>query len=91
MVALARFVGNVMGHTMEVADFDRKMPWGYSLHVRIFLDIDHPLLHGLRITFTGNESPMVTVFRYERLFELCYTCGVIHHTELNYNTPRVAA
>ncbi|GKV12419.1 hypothetical protein SLEP1_g23560 [Rubroshorea leprosula] len=54
--------------------------WGVEyIRIRVFIDSRKPLRRGM--TMTANEGPFWVDFRYERLPNFCYYCGMLDHVE----------
>lgn len=90
-IPFARFVENVVGRMLDVGGAKNKVHWGRWLRVRVQIELDRPLLRGLKIKFTDGRESMVVIFRYERLSDFCYTCGMLSHIEDNCHERRIAA
>ena len=52
---------------------------GTCLRVRVHLDVNKRLVRGKKITVEGGEGKWVN-FKYERLPNFCYRCGLLNHT-----------
>uniref|UniRef100_A0A803QDE9 CCHC-type domain-containing protein n=1 Tax=Cannabis sativa TaxID=3483 RepID=A0A803QDE9_CANSA len=53
--------------------------WGPFLRIRVGIDVSKPLLHGQTVTFPWMDDELWLDYRYERLLDFCYECGIIGH------------
>ena len=53
--------------------------WGKCLHVRVKIDVTKRLVRGKKISSEGGEPKWVN-FRYERLPNFFYRCGLLSHS-----------
>lgn len=74
----AQALGNKMGEFMEW-DASETGNCGMFLRLRTRLDLTKPLRRG-SMTLSGNGKPSKVFFKYERLQEYCYLCGLLGHT-----------
>lgn len=74
----AKAIGNKMGEFMEW-DGSEKGSHGRFLCLRTRLDLTKPLRRG-SMTITDNGVPNKVFFKYERLQDYCYICGMLGHT-----------
>lgn len=61
----------------EVIELDDGIGWGPYLKVKVWMNISNPILKGKLINFAGTQKWLT--FRYERLPNFCFKCGVIKH------------
>ena len=59
---------------------EKGVKWGKFLRVRICFDATKKLVRGERVSIEGGESRWV-FFKYERLPNFCYRCGMLDHEE----------
>ncbi|KAK9996581.1 hypothetical protein SO802_021267 [Lithocarpus litseifolius] len=71
-------IGSSLGSVLDVDVPDSGVQWGKCLRVRVRIDVTRRLVCGRRITIEGGESKWV-YFKYERLPNFCYRCGVLNH------------
>ncbi|XVE52439.1 hypothetical protein DITRI_Ditri02bG0122400 [Diplodiscus trichospermus] len=60
------------------------MAWGKYLRVRVLINITKPLKRGQRVVVEGGKK-IRTTFKYERLPDFCYVCGMPDHQEQECN------
>uniref|UniRef100_A0A803QQ09 CCHC-type domain-containing protein n=1 Tax=Cannabis sativa TaxID=3483 RepID=A0A803QQ09_CANSA len=53
--------------------------WGPFLRIRVGIDVYKPLLRGQMVTFPWITDDLWLDFRYERLPDFCYECGIKGH------------
>jgi hypothetical protein len=70
-------IGSSVGLVEEIDIFDDEVGWGEYLRICVLLDLQKPLARGRKLHFQ-NKSTWVA-FKYEKLPEFCFTCGVIKH------------
>ncbi|PON94286.1 Zinc knuckle CX2CX4HX4C [Trema orientale] len=76
---VGQMLGNRIGKTEWVEKDESGRCLGTFLRVHVTLDIDRPLLQGLKIRL-GSHAPATWVdFQYEKLLEFCFSCGCIGH------------
>ncbi|GKV03842.1 hypothetical protein SLEP1_g16084 [Rubroshorea leprosula] len=77
--ATGRRIGGSLGRLVDV-DTGDGIGWGVEyIRIRVFIDSRKPLRRGM--TMTENEGPFWVDFRYERLPNFCYCCGMLDHVE----------
>ena len=57
---------------------------GGFIQVRVMVDISQPLYRGRMVTLDDNRELYVS-FKYERLPNLCYWCGLLIHNDRDYD------
>ena len=57
---------------------DSGVQWSRCLCVRVRIDVTRRLVRGRKITIEGGETKWVN-FKYERLPNFCYRCGLLNH------------
>ena len=67
-----------LGEVLEVDVDDTRVQWGKCLWVRISLDVSRKLIRGKRI-HGEEEVDWWVLFKYERLPNFCYRCGLLEH------------
>ncbi|XP_030949448.1 uncharacterized protein LOC115973328 [Quercus lobata] len=72
-------IGAKLGEVLEIDVQESGVHWGTCLRVKVHLDVTKRLLRGKKITMEGGESRWVN-FKYERLPNFCYQCGLLNHT-----------
>ena len=71
-------IGASLGEVLEVDVADSGVQWGICLRVRVSLDVSRKLIRGKRILGEEGEDWWVR-FKYERLPNFCYRCGLLEH------------
>ena len=71
-------IGASLGEVLEVDVTDSGIQWGKCLRVRVSLDVSRKLIRGKRILGEEGEDWWVR-FKYERLPNFCYRCGLLEH------------
>lgn len=72
-------VGKMISDIVEVDVDDNGIGWGPYYRVRVQLDIIKPLLRGSLVNIEGNKTWLT--FKYERLPNFYFKCGIIKHRE----------
>lgn len=73
-------IGAKIGMVLDIDVHEKGVQWGKFLTVRIRFDATKKLVKGKRVTIEGRESRWV-FFKYERLPNFCYQCGMLDHGE----------
>jgi hypothetical protein len=73
-------IGSTIGKVEDVEVNVRDAAWREYLRVRIIIDLSKPLDMGRKINIK-NKSTWVA-FKYEKLPNFCYLCGVVRHENL---------
>ena len=76
-------IGSSLGEVMEVDVPDSGVIWGKRLRVRVRIDVTNRLIWGTKISSEGGEARWVQ-FKYERLPNFCYRCGLLSHALKDY-------
>ena len=76
-------IGSSLGEIMEVDVPDSGVIWGKRLRVRVQIDVTNRLIWGKKISIEGGEARWVQ-FKYERLPNFCYRCGLLSHALKDY-------
>ena len=71
-------IGSSLGSVLQVDVPDSGVQWGRCLRVRVHIDVTRRLVRGRKITIEGGKSKWVN-FKYERLPNFCYRCGLLNH------------
>lgn len=71
-------IGSKLEAVLEVDVADSGVQWGKYLRVRVKIDCSKKLVRGKKVTIEGGESRWVQ-FKYERLPNFCYRCGLLNH------------
>ncbi|KAF4400882.1 hypothetical protein G4B88_004425 [Cannabis sativa] len=77
--SLARVIGNLIGDFLEVHDDSLNEGWGPFLRIRVGIDVSKPLLRGQMVTLPWLQDELWIEYRYERMLDFCYSCGIIGH------------
>uniref|UniRef100_A0A803PVI8 CCHC-type domain-containing protein n=1 Tax=Cannabis sativa TaxID=3483 RepID=A0A803PVI8_CANSA len=77
--SLAKILGNMIGTFLEVHEDSLNEGWGPFLRMRVEIDVSKPLLRGQFVTFPWMADELWLDYRYERLPDFCYECGIIGH------------
>lgn len=80
MIILRESLGDV-----EKVVGNNKLAWGSTLRVRVYLNVNKPIRRAYKVMADGGRSASIW-FRYEKLLDFYYTCGVLNNQELNYPT-----
>lgn len=78
--SIGSFIGTYV--KSDPASFDG--PWKSFVRVRVTLNIHKPLKRRMKIKREGGNSSWVN-FKYERIGNFCFVCGIIRHTERECN------
>jgi hypothetical protein len=73
-------IGKTVGVVEQAEAIDEGRSKGNYMRIRVTLDIQQPLCRGRKIGVGGNKDHWVS-FKYERLTNFCYWCGLITHGE----------
>uniref|UniRef100_A0A803PQT0 Reverse transcriptase domain-containing protein n=1 Tax=Cannabis sativa TaxID=3483 RepID=A0A803PQT0_CANSA len=77
--AIAVWAGNIFGSFLEVDEESLNEGWGPFLCFQAMIDVSNPLLRGKMARIRDSRDELWIEFRYERLPEFCFECGVIGH------------
>lgn len=77
---VAAAIGSTLGIFIKAHKKNFEGPWRSFMRIRVQLDITKPLRRRLKMKKAGGE-PFWVDFKYERLANFCFLCGVIGHTE----------
>ena len=73
-------IGLKLRKVLEVDAVEKGVQWGKFLRVRICIDATRKLIKGKKVSIEGGESRWI-FFKYERLPNFCYRCGMLDHGE----------
>lgn len=73
-------LGDFIGRFIEYDSKNNSSIWREFMRIRVRLDVRHPLKRKKKIVQKNGMEVMVS-FKYERLGEFCFTCGLLTHTE----------
>ena len=76
-------IGASLGEVLEVDVADTRVQWGKCLRVHVSLDVSRKLIRGKRIHGEKGVDWWV-LFKYERLPNFCYHCGLLEHDLKDY-------
>uniref|UniRef100_A0A803Q9W4 Reverse transcriptase domain-containing protein n=1 Tax=Cannabis sativa TaxID=3483 RepID=A0A803Q9W4_CANSA len=78
---LAKVIGNLLGTYIDVHEdsLNEGLGWGPFLRIRIGIDVSQPILRGQTVTFPWMSDELWLDYRYERLPDFFYECGIIGH------------
>uniref|UniRef100_A0A2N9ICC4 CCHC-type domain-containing protein n=1 Tax=Fagus sylvatica TaxID=28930 RepID=A0A2N9ICC4_FAGSY len=92
---VASILGSFLGQIIHVSDGGDSAAGGQAMRIRVRVDITKQLCRGRRAQLEKNKEIWIS-FKYERLPNFCYWCGLLTHTEKdcpcwlrNQNTLRV--
>lgn len=77
---VATVIGSSLGELMAVDHKNFDGTWKQFLRVRVLIDITKPLKRKMKMKKNGGECFWIE-FKYERLPNFCFLCGIIGHTE----------
>ena len=73
-------IGGKIGEVLEVDVPEKGVQWGKYLRVKVNLDKSRKLVRGKKVCIEGSSGRWV-FFKYERLPNFCYRCGMLDHGE----------
>ena len=71
-------IGSTLGEVMSVDVVDFGVQWRKYLLVRVKIDVTKKLVKGKKVKIEGGKQRWIS-FRYERLPNFCYRCGLLNH------------
>ncbi|XP_030970279.1 uncharacterized protein LOC115990603 [Quercus lobata] len=71
-------IGSKVGRVIDVDVPEKGVCWGKYLRVRVQFDTTKKLIRAKKVKIEDDE-PRLVFFRYERLPNFCYRCGIIGH------------
>ena len=72
-----------LGEVLDVDVAKSGVHWGKFLGVRVQIDVTKKIVRRKRIVIEGGEQRWIT-FKYERLPNFCYHCGLLIHGLKDY-------
>ena len=76
-------IGESAGEVQEVDTSEDQLAWRKWLRVRVNINVHKPLKRGKLISLEDRQK-VLAWFKYERLPNFYYLCGIIDHQELDY-------
>ena len=73
-------IGASLGQVLDVDVEDIGVQWGRCLRVRVEIGVTRKLIRGRKINIEKEEARWVQ-FKYERLPNFCYKCGLLEHDQ----------
>nr|POF18909.1 hypothetical protein CFP56_29731 [Quercus suber] len=73
-------IGGKLGEVLDVDVLENGVQWRRCLRVKVQLDVTKKLIRAKKVSIE-NDEPRWVFFRYERLLNFCYVCGLIGHSE----------
>lgn len=83
-LSVGQQLGDWLGEFTEYDENNNVGLWRTFMHIRVLLDVRKPLKKAKKVRPPGGEWHVVR-FRYERLGNFCFLCGMLGHTEQFYN------
>lgn len=77
---VGKLLGDFFGEFLEYDSKNNSSLWREFMRIRVRLDVRRPLKRKKQITKNNGMEIMVS-YKYERLGEFCFTCGMLTHTE----------
>ena len=69
-----------LGRIEQISDGDTNADGGQAMRIRIRLDVTKPLCRGRKARLEKGRETWIS-FKYERLSNFCYWCGLLSHSE----------
>ena len=76
---IAMEIGDSLGDVNKSVNVSN-MIGGNFMRIRVLIDITRPLCRGRIISLSNNDDRFIS-FKYERLLNICYWCGLVSHYE----------
>uniref|UniRef100_A0A2N9HDU2 Reverse transcriptase domain-containing protein n=1 Tax=Fagus sylvatica TaxID=28930 RepID=A0A2N9HDU2_FAGSY len=73
-------LGRSIGEVLTTTDSDEELGGGRVMRIRVKVNINKPLCRGRKIGLANGKDSWAA-FRYERLPNFCYWCGMLTHGE----------
>lgn len=83
-VNIGKQLGYYIGCFVEYDSSNNSTFWKNYMRVRVGIDVRVPLKRGKKIACQGKHGMRIN-FKYERLSNFCFVCGLLGHTEFLYN------
>lgn len=77
---IAKAIGSFLGDFIRIDKKNFDGTWKSFMRIRVLLDITKPLKRKMKIMKEGEDWIWID-FKYERLPNFCFLCGLIGHTE----------
>lgn len=77
---ILKSVGNFVGKYVKSDPANVEGTWKAYVRIRVTLDIQKPLKRRMKIKREGGTWSWIN-FKYERMGNFCFVCGIIGHTE----------
>ena len=77
---IAEALGRGIGEVMKTTETDEEMGGGRVMRIRVKVDITKPLCRGRKIGLANGKEGWAA-FKYERLPNFCFWCGLVTHGE----------
>lgn len=85
----ARQLGSLLGRVVEVDSGEEGLRGSTVLRARVEIDIRRPLSPGVRMEGKNGKNNWIE-FKYEKLPNFCYFCGLVDHTIRDCRRARAA-
>ncbi len=76
----ATILGSSLGKIAHVSEGGEAIGGGQAMRIRVSVDITKPLCRGRRAKLEKDKETWIS-FKYERLPNFCYWCGLLTHTD----------
>ncbi|KAM7462532.1 hypothetical protein LguiA_030653 [Lonicera macranthoides] len=77
---VAKHVGNYIGQFLEADANNFQGSWKSYMRIRVLMDVTKPIKRKMKIRRPGENGTWVN-FKYEKLPNFCFFCGLIGHAE----------
>ncbi|KAK6119800.1 hypothetical protein DH2020_046455 [Rehmannia glutinosa] len=84
---IGRIIGDGLGISLEVDSDSEGRCLGSFLRVRTLIDVSKPLRRGAPIRLGSDSNKIWLDFKYERVPDFCYVCGIIGHGHSECSLP----
>jgi hypothetical protein len=81
---IALSLGRSIGKVLKTSETDDEVGGRRIMRIRVLVDITKPLCRGRKIGLSKGGEGWVS-FKYERLPNFCYWCGLLTHGKKDYN------
>uniref|UniRef100_A0A2N9GCE4 RNase H type-1 domain-containing protein n=1 Tax=Fagus sylvatica TaxID=28930 RepID=A0A2N9GCE4_FAGSY len=72
-----------LGRIEQISDGDTNADGGQAMRIRVRLDVTKPLCRGRKARLEKGRETWIS-FKYERLPNFCYWCGLLSHSDKDY-------
>jgi hypothetical protein len=69
-----------LGRIEQISDGDTNTDGGQAMRIRVHLDVTKPLCRGRKARLEKGRETWIS-FKYERLPNFCYWCGLLSHSD----------